>query len=98
MSQRSKSQEHPIGNREARFFPSRFLANGIYLVPVSIIAVNLSDTHSLRSRYGQCGRRAWRGPGGSPRALGIQLQLARTVAAPRGPPLLLLQRSGARPR
>eukprot|EP00964_Phaeocystis_antarctica_P161731 scaffold134112_cov75-Phaeocystis_antarctica.AAC.1 len=36
---------------------------------VSIIRVNLSDTHSLRSRYGQCGRRAWRGPGGSPRAV-----------------------------
>ena len=42
---------------------------------ISIIGLNLSDTHSLRSRYGQCGRRAWRGPGGSPRALGVQLQL-----------------------
>ena len=51
---------------------------------ISIIGLNLSDTHSLRSRYGQCGRRAWRGPGGSPRALGSRLQLA----APRGPPLL----------
>ena len=45
------------------------------LVPVSITELNLSDTHELRSRYGQCGQRAWRGPGGSPRALGIQLQL-----------------------
>ena len=48
---------------------------------ISIIGLNLSDTHSLRSRYGQCGRRAWRGPGGSPRALGIQLQLAAPRAS-----------------
>eukprot|EP00964_Phaeocystis_antarctica_P036550 scaffold20881_cov72-Phaeocystis_antarctica.AAC.1 len=65
------------------------------LVPVSITELNLSDTHELRSRYGQCGQRAWRGPGGSPRALGIQL-LAASCSA--GLLSSLLQRSGARPR
>eukprot|EP00964_Phaeocystis_antarctica_P026570 scaffold14966_cov61-Phaeocystis_antarctica.AAC.1 len=38
----------------------------------------------IGSMAGRCGQRAWRGPGGSPRALGIQL----AASSLRGPPLL----------